>query len=122
MLADSVKARVVELILRGDVGDALDELSRGYAIKSPKIRVGTVKGHRKVWAVYHQRDKTIYGSSREVLLNPFIVLHEYYHYLQSERYGKKGNEKYANKFAQDFFSVYSNYSTVKKARLSLNKH
>jgi hypothetical protein len=117
MLADSVKAKVVELILRGDVGDALDELSKRYAIKSPKIRVGTVKGHRKAWAVYRQRDKTIYGSSREVLLNPFIVLHEYYHYLQSERYGKKGNEKYANKFAQDFFSVYSNYSPVKNSSL-----
>ena len=89
-------------MINGDVEEALDRLSKSFKVKSPKIRVGTVKGHRKASAAYRQSNKTIYASNRKVLYDPKIILHEYYHYLQSELYGKRGSEKYANKFAKDF--------------------
>ncbi|KON27715.1 hypothetical protein AC481_04070 [miscellaneous Crenarchaeota group archaeon SMTZ-80] len=93
---------IVKMIVQGNIGEALVKLSEKFKVEQPKIRVGTVKGHRKAYAVFHQSDKTIYVSNREFLHNPMIVLHEYYHYLQTELYGKKGNEKSANKFAKDF--------------------
>jgi hypothetical protein len=102
---DSFKTSIVKLIIKGDVEEALRNLSERFKVKPPKIRVGTVKGHRKASAVYRQYDKTIYASNREALYNPMIILHEYYHYLQSELYGKKGNEKYADKFAKDFIQA-----------------
>ena len=74
---DSFKISIVRLIIKGDVEEALENLSQRFKVKPPRIRVGTVKGHRKACAVYHQSDKTIYASNREVLYNPLIVLHEY---------------------------------------------
>ena len=103
---DAFKISVVHLIVKGDVEEALQQLSEYFDVKAPKIRVGTIKGHRKASAVYQQSNRTIYASSRESLLNPIIVLHEFYHHLQLELYGKKGNEKYANKFASDFVHIY----------------
>ena len=100
---DYFKMSIVRMIVQGNAEEALVRLSEKFKVKQPKIRVGTVKGHRKAYAVFHQSDKTIYISNREFLHNPMIVLHEYYHYLQTELYGKKGNEKSANKFAKDFF-------------------
>ena len=102
LLEDSFKASIVRSMIKGDVEEALDRLSKSFKVKSPKIRVGTVKGHRKAGAVYHQSNQTIYASNRKVLYDPMIILHEYYHYLQSELYRKRGSEKHANKFAKDF--------------------
>ncbi len=102
---DPFKTSIVLLIIEGDVEEALRNLSERFKVNPPKIIVGTVKGHRKACAVYRQSDKTIYASSREALYNPMIILHEYYHYLQSELYGKRGNEKYADKFAKDFIHM-----------------
>ena len=90
------------MMAQGNIEEALVKLSEKFKVEQPKIRAGTIKGHRKAYAVFHQSDKTIYFSNREVMHSPMIVLHEYYHYLQTELYGKKGNEKSANKFAKDF--------------------
>ncbi|MCW4032141.1 MAG: hypothetical protein NWF08_01975 [Candidatus Bathyarchaeota archaeon] len=99
---DYFKISIVKMIVHGNIEEALVKLSEKFKVEQPKIRVGTVKGHRKAYAVFQQSDMTIYFSNQEFLHNPMIVLHEYYHYLQTVLYGKKGNEKSANKFAKDF--------------------
>ena len=88
-MEDFSKVSIIRLIIKGDVKEALNKLSESFKVKSPKIRVGTVKGHRKAGAAYRQANKTIYASNREVLYDPMIILHEYYHHLQSELW-KKG--------------------------------
>jgi hypothetical protein len=88
--------------MEGNVEEAFEKVSEMFNIKPPRIKVGTVKRHRKAVAVYCQQNKTIYASNSEILRNPYVMLHEYYHHLQSELHGEKGGEKKANRFAKDF--------------------
>jgi len=100
------KAAIVQLILDGEAEDALRKLSSRYKVTPPKLKVGTVKKHRKSLAVYQPAKKTIFASDRACLYDPRVVLHEFYHHLRSSDGRHKGSEKHADKFAQDFIACY----------------
>ena len=105
---DLTKARIVYMILNRDTEKALQELSEFYHVDTPKIVVGTVKGKRRtVYAVYVQREKRIYAINSDVLYNPFIVLHEFYHHIRTKGGIHKGSEKYANMYAKSFIDSYN---------------
>lgn len=93
---------VIRLILEGRTEDSLNLLAEKYGVSPPKLRVGTVKGRRSVAGCYVAKEKTIYLSKAEVMSNPYVVLHEFYHHLRSAE-GKYGaSEKHAQAFAIDF--------------------
>jgi hypothetical protein len=100
--------KVVKLILDKRTEDALNLLSSFYNIAAPEIKVGTVKGKRKtVYAVYVGREGRIYALNSDILYNPFIVLHEFYHHLRSRGTEHRGSEDNANKYAKQFLHSYS---------------
>ena len=103
------KATIVQLILNKQPEEAIDRLSAYYKISPPKLKIGRVKGHHKSLAVYLSTKKTIFTSNQICLFDPRIILHEYYHHLRSREGKHKGNEKYADKFAQDFIAGYNVY-------------
>lgn len=103
---DEDKARIVELIVSGKTEHALVELSGAHDIPSPTVKVGKVKGHSKVAAVYVQKRRTIYASNSETFRNPLVMLHEFYHHLRAMSPRKAGTEKYADQFAEEFVRAY----------------
>ena len=106
-LDDENKARVVRLILAKRTEDAFELLSTMYRVEKPKLRVGTVKGHRNnVLAVYIKKNNTILALNSIIMFNPFIMLHEFYHHLRSNSGKHKGTEKYADVFAKEFLKAY----------------
>jgi hypothetical protein len=97
------RSSIVSLILDGQLESALKLLSEHYAIKAPDLKVGTVKGHRKVLACYVEKERRIYVSKRDHLGNPFVILHEFYHHLRTSQVGKsKQIEKRADLFATNY--------------------
>lgn len=93
---------VVRLIREGRPEDALVLLAGKYGVSPPRLKVGTVKGHRSVAGCYVAKEKTIYLSRAEVMSEPYVILHEFYHHLRSAQ-GKYGaSEKHAQAFATDF--------------------
>ncbi len=93
------KAGIVQLILMKQPEQALDLLSKLHQVEVPKLTVGLVKGRSKAIGVYVSRSKTIYASNRDILFNPAVILHEFYHHLAT-RFGKhRGTEKHADFFA-----------------------
>jgi hypothetical protein len=71
------------------------------------LRVGTVKGRRKTaLAVYVHEKNTIYASNSDMLYNPFVILHEFYHHIRSKSGEHKGTEKNADAFAIEFMKSY----------------
>ncbi len=105
-----VRARAVALILAGRPEEALDLLSRYYGVEAPRLRVGLPAGCRgRALGCYVAREKTIYVRSRREYMDPFVVLHEYYHHLRT-RYGRhRGTEKHANRYAADSIHYYRVY-------------
>jgi hypothetical protein len=97
------RREVVGLILGGDPELALHLLSKHYDVREPTLRVGTVKGHRKVLACYVEREKRIYLSNSRFMTDPFVVLHEFYHHLRASRVGKSRQvETRADLFAANY--------------------
>ena len=104
---DSIKANVVHLILEKKPEQALEFLATLYKVKNPKLRVGTVKKRRKTaLAVYVHKENTIYASNSDILYNPFVILHEFYHHIRSKSGVHKGTEKNADAFAKEFIQSY----------------
>jgi len=104
---ESIKAKVVQLILEKEPEQALELLATLYKVKNPKLRVGTVKKRRKTaLAVYVHKDNTIYASNSDMLYNPFVILHEFYHHIRSKSGEHKGTEKNADLFANEFIKSY----------------
>ena len=103
-LADdtSWKTEVVRLIRRGRPEEALELLSQKYGVKPPWLRIGTVKGRRKAAGCYVAKERTIYLSSAEMVCEPYVVLHEFYHHLRFMEGEFSGSEKHAEKFAKEF--------------------
>jgi len=98
-----LRAKVVRLILDGRPELALRLLSEYYGITEPQLRVGTMKRHRRVLACYVQKEKRIYLSKSDFLVNPFVILHEFYHHLRASQIGKSRQvEKRADLFASNF--------------------
>lgn len=108
------KPLVVWLILDGKAEKALALLAENYKVNPPKLRVGLPKG-RKATAVgcYTPRDATISVFNSDVMTNPFVILHEFYHHMRTtvDR-THKGTEKNADKFAKEFIAAYNSSAAV----------
>ncbi len=100
------KAKVVSLILSKDTEKALELLSQHYRVAKPKLKVGMPKRHSKKLACYVAKKRTIHVSGREILHNPRIILHEFYHHLRNFTDAQKGIEKYAERFAERYLEAY----------------
>ncbi len=109
MNEDSIdKPYIVSLILNKDTERALLLLAKHYNMTPPRLRVGLPKGHRKVYGCYTSKNQTISVLDSNMLSNPFVVLHEFYHHLRSKSVDRqhRGTEKNANKFAIEFLTAY----------------
>ena len=96
-------ARIVTFILDGRPEHALKLLSEYYGVTEPTLRVGSVKGHRKVLGCYVAKEGRIYLSRSELLTNPFVILHEFYHHLRaSSTSATRQVDKRADLFALNF--------------------
>ena len=100
------RAKVVYLILSKDVEDALELLSTHYGVVTPKLTVGMPKRYSKNPACYVANKRTIHVSRREILSNPHVILHEFYHHLRNVTNAQGGIEKYANGFAINYLEAY----------------
>ena len=111
------KAFVVHLILDGKVEKALQLLAKQYGTTLPRIEVGLPRRHGKnVFGCYAAKNQTIYVLDSEIMNQPFVVLHEFYHHLRTSVDKKhRGTEKYANDFAKTFIEA---YKSVRAHRMS----
>lgn len=112
------KALIVQLIVNGKAEKALELLAEHYKTGLPKIKVGLPSRHRiNTLGCYTAKNQTINVLNSDALMEPFIVLHEFYHHLRTSIDQKhKGTEKYANEFAKEFIEAYRSYDghAVKK--------
>ena len=100
------KARIVYLIISKDTENAIKLLSSHYKIIEPKLKVGMPKRYSKNPACYVSKNRTIHVYRREVIWNPHIILHEFYHHLQRVSNAHGGIEKYADSFAKKYIQAY----------------
>lgn len=103
------KPFIVWLILNQRTEEALSLLAKQYGVNVPSLNVGLPKGHRKnVLGCYQSKNETIFVFNSDVLGNPFVILHEFYHHLRSKSVDKqhKGTERNADKFAAEFLTEY----------------
>lgn len=110
MAQENFKPVIVWLILSGKPEDALVLLAKNYKVNVPKLKVGLPKGHKiTAYGCYNAKGETITVLNSDILLNPFVILHEFYHHLRSKGADKihKGTEKNADKFALDFITAYT---------------
>jgi hypothetical protein len=105
------RAEIVAHILAGRPEHAVKLLSDYYGVSEPRLRVGTVKRHRKVLACYVERETRIYVSKSELLTDPFVILHEFYHHLRASSISKNRQvEKRADLFALNFIRDFKRFS------------
>jgi hypothetical protein len=103
------KPAVVWLILNGKTEEALTLLSKKYNVKTPNLKVGLPKGHKIIaYGCYTSKTETISVLNSDMLINPFVILHEFYHHIRSKAVDKmhRGTEKNADKFALEFIEAY----------------
>jgi hypothetical protein len=107
-LESRFKAFVVWLILGGRVEEALGLLGEHYGVSVPRVRVGLPKGRRRgVSGCYVAGSGTIFVLNSDVLREPFVVLHEFYHHLRTSVDARhRGTERYADEFARGFIQAY----------------
>ena len=99
---------IVRLILDGQIEEALRSLSMHYGVREPTLRVGTVKRHRQVLGCYVHKENRIYLSKSDLLTNPFVILHEFYHHLRaSQNQSRDQVEKRADSFAMAFIREFN---------------
>jgi len=103
------KARVVQLILMKESGEALKALSQYYKVDVPNLKVGMPKKHSKKVGCYVSKTKTIHVMSQEKLVDPFVILHEFYHHLRTQNRKHRGTEKHANRFAEEFIEAFQTF-------------
>jgi hypothetical protein len=105
----SFKAHIVWLLLNGKTDEALERLAGYYSVGVPVIKVGLPSGHRKgVLACYAVRNRTINIFNSDVLMNPFVILHEFYHHLRTSlRKVHRGTERNADEFAKNYVRSYN---------------
>lgn len=108
---DVFKFKVVEEILMKRPEKAIKMLSQRYRVEEPSLKVGVVKGRStNVLGVYVSGKNMIYVRSMEVLYNPFVIIHEFYHHLRTHGVRHRGTEKQADRFAKDFIDTYLSLS------------
>jgi hypothetical protein len=102
-----MQARIVHMILGKRTEEALQILSNFYHLAPPEIRVGTVKGKRRTaYAVYVSKEQRIYAMNADIMYNPFVMLHEFYHHLRSRSGMHRGTERHADLYAKGFIDSY----------------
>ena len=102
-----LQARIVYRILNKETEKAIEMLAAFYRIKAPALAVGTVKGKRRTaYAVYVGNEAKIYAMNSDILYNPFVMIHEFYHHLRSQGGTHRGTEKHANSYAMMFINSY----------------
>ena len=109
MAQDNFKPLVVWLILNGKPEEALTLLAKNYKVNVPKLKVGLPKKHKiTAYGCYTVKNETISVQNSDVIANPFVIIHEFYHHLRSKSVDKmhKGTEKNADKFAMEFIEAY----------------
>jgi hypothetical protein len=109
MAQSEFKPLVVWLILSGKVEQALELLAQNYKVAVPSLEVGLPKKHKiKAYGCYTAKTQIISVQNSDILQNPFVILHEFYHHLRSKGVDKmhRGTEKNADKFAIDFIIQY----------------
>jgi hypothetical protein len=111
-LEQKFKATVVWLILNGKVERALEMLARRYCVKVPIVVVGLPKRRRsKALGCYNAKGGAISVLNSDVLKDPFVILHEFYHHLRTRGDEKhRGTEKYADAFAREYVEVYRSFA------------
>lgn len=105
----SFKVQVVLLILNGKTEDALEQLAKEYGVSVPSLRVGLPKGHKATaYGCYAAQTQTISVLNSDILVNPFVVLHEFYHHIRSKGVDRmhRGTEGNADKFALDYITQF----------------
>ncbi len=108
-IEDTLRKTILRNIINGEIDTALDLLSKEYNVPTPKYRIGSVKGHRNAAGCYIERKKTILFANSEIMRNPIVVLHEFYHHLISSVTLKgAGTDKNAERFVRRFLSTKSN--------------
>ncbi len=103
------KPLIVWLILNRKTEEALERLAEHYRVNVPKLKIGLPKGRKKsVYGCYTPKNATISVLNSDILGNPFVVLHEFYHHLRTHSVDKqhRGTEKNADKFAAEFIRAY----------------
>jgi len=103
------KPLIVWLILNQRTEEALTLLATQYRVNVPRLKVGLPKRHRKkVLGCYQSKSETIAIFNSEIIGNPFVILHEFYHHLRTTMDKQhKGTEKNADKFAAEFLNEYN---------------
>jgi hypothetical protein len=117
MALDHFKSRVVWLILDGNPEEALKLLAENYQVAIPDLKVGMPKKHKlKAYGCYTAKNQTIYVRDSDVLVNPLVILHEFYHHLRSRSVDRvhRGTENKADQFAREFVLQYQ--ATIKEAQ------
>jgi hypothetical protein len=97
------------MILNGQTEDALNLLSKEYHVTVPLLKVGLPKKHKTTaYGCYTAKNQTISVLNRDTFVNPFVILHEFYHHLRSKAIDRihRGTESNADKFALDFIMQY----------------
>jgi len=108
-MQDRFKQLVVWLIVDGKPEEALALMAKNYQVNVPQLKVGLPKGHKmKALGCYTSKSETISVLNSEVIRNPHIILHEFYHHLRSKAVDKihRGTEKNADKFANEYIEAY----------------
>jgi hypothetical protein len=115
MAQDNFKPLVVWLILNGKTEEALELLSKNYKVNVPELKVGLPKGHKiTAFGCYTSKSQTISVLNSDILVNPFVIVHEFYHHLRSKGVDKmhRGTEKNADRFALDFIEAYKKAALI----------
>lgn len=109
MAQTDFKPYIVALILNGKTEDALELLAKEYNVSVPALKVGLPKKHKTTaYGCYSANNQTISVLNSDIYVNPFVILHEFYHHLRSKAVDRmhKGTEGNADKFALDFIKEY----------------
>ena len=109
MTIPNFKPLVVLLILNAKTEEALALLAKNYGVNVPKLKVGLPKRYKtKAYGCYTAKTETISILNSDILTNPFVIIHEFYHHLRSQGVDKmhRGTEDNADKFAMDFLHEY----------------
>ena len=117
MEQDNFKPITVWLILNGKTEEALTLLAKNYKVNVPNLKVGLPKGHKiTAYGCYTAKNQTISVLNSDILANPFVIIHEFYHHLRSKGVDKmhRGTERNADKFAVEFLHEYQ--AAAKKAQ------
>jgi len=115
MAQDNFKPTVVWLILNGQTEEALELLSKNYKVNVPELKVGLPKGHKiTAFGCYTNKNQTISVQNSDILVNPFVIIHEFYHHLRSKGADRmhRGTEKNADRFAIEFIEAYKKAASI----------